>query len=76
MGQKSEASVRSVGGFSYTHSYDLKDRILYMDIDYLNNEEGRFKIIEIVSRIFLSFLESYQNPQKSLALIQSRQILS
>lgn len=36
-------------GFSYTHAYDLKDRIMYMDIDYLRNEQGRFKIIEIVS---------------------------
>jgi hypothetical protein len=35
--------------FPYTHSYDLKDRIMYLDIDYLQNEEGRFKIIEIVS---------------------------
>lgn len=51
MGQsrRSEISEKSAGGFSYTHSYDLKDRILYLDIDYLQNEEGRFKIIEIVS---------------------------
>lgn len=44
-----EPSEKSMGGFSYTHSLDLKDRILYLDVDYLQNEEGRFKIIEIVS---------------------------
>ena len=34
--------------FNYTHGFELKDRWLYLDVDYLTNEEGRFKIVEIV----------------------------
>ncbi|CAD5208971.1 unnamed protein product [Bursaphelenchus xylophilus] len=31
----------------YTHEYEMDDRIMYFDVDYLTNEEGRLKIIEI-----------------------------
>ncbi|CAD5206238.1 unnamed protein product [Bursaphelenchus okinawaensis] len=53
MGRKSKDTI-----LEYTHEYEMDDRILYFDVDYLTNEEGRFKIIEITLLLLALVLTS------------------
>ncbi|KAI6181440.1 hypothetical protein M3Y98_00829700 [Aphelenchoides besseyi] len=70
--KQSQKLEKQPNGFNYTHSFDLSDRILYLDLDYLRNEEGRFKIIEIALCFLAFFLSSSIraiNAERSLAML-------
>lgn len=56
----------------FTHEYEMKDRILYFDVDYLTNVEGRFKVIEICLCLLSLFLVSASkgvNGERNLVII-------